>query len=319
MKKFYRLIGIFILIVILSKIDREKTLLQFSKLNFFIFTLVSLLTLPGVFIKACRWRMLLKIQKIDYTSYDSFVSYLGGIFAGIITPGRVGEATRALYLKKDKGVSYTEGLASIFVDRLFDLYLLFLLGGIGILFFFRPGDLKSAFLILSLFLFLAITMIFFLNKNIAEKIAKAGYNSMASGFDNNLFAGRFRIFFDEVKKITAHQIVMPFFLTVCAYALYFYQCFLLARLASIKINFLEVVSFVSISTIASLLPITILGLGTREACIIYLFSLIGINSENAMVFSFLLFMSFYVVSGLLAFCGWLAKGTKKLTLQRDLV
>lgn len=319
MKKLYRLIGIFILIVILLKIDREKTLFQFSRLNFFHFALISLLILPEVFIKACRWRMLLKIQKIDYTLYDSFVSYLGGIFAGIITPGRVGEATRALYLKEDKGVSYTEGLASIFVDRLFDLYLLFLLSGIGILFFFRPGNSKSVFLVLSFFLFSVITAIFFLNKNIAEKIAKAGYNSMASGFDNKLFGGRFRFFFGEVKKITSHRIVMPFFLTVCVYVLYFYQCYLLAGLASIKITFLAVVSFVSISTIVSLLPITILGLGTREACIIYLFSLIGINSENAMVFSFLLFMSFYVVSGLLAFCGWLAKGTKKLTIKMDLV
>ena len=46
--------------------------------------------------------------------------------------------------------------------------------------------------------------------------------------------------------------------------------------------------FIPIVTIIEILPISILGLGSRDAAIILLFALIGINKENAFAISFLL-------------------------------
>lgn len=308
MKRLYHLIGIIILVVILTKIDFLQVLAQFKHLNLGLFIMVNLLILPSLFIRSYRWRCLLRLQGINYSARDSFLSYVGGIYVGIITPGRVGETVRALYLKRDKNISFSESLASVFMDRVIDLYLLVFLGTTGFLYFLNAGDMKERIFISLAALFLLTVPFLLLNRRLLEKLARAVYKVMISGIDKSLFDGQFMVFFSSVRKIITKGIYIPFMLTIAAYLIYFMQCYLLARLISINISYAAVVSFVAISSLASLLPITILGIGTRDAALIYLFSLVGIKAESALAYSFLLFLSFYVVSGLLAFFGWFIKG-----------
>lgn len=308
MKKFYHLIGIIILIVILTRVDLQKIILQFSRFNLAVFILINLLILPGLFFRAYRWRHLLRLQGISYPVRDAFLSYIGGIYAGIVTPGRVGETIKALYLKHDKNVPFGEAMASIFIDRFFDFYLLVLLGGIGFFHFLNVNNIKYRIFIFAVIIFLLAIPLLLLNKVILERSAKLIYKSMISQADKNMFENQFKAFFSAVKKIITQHIYLPFFFTIAAYLFYFLQCYLLARLISIDISFMTIVSFVSISSLISILPITILGIGTREVSLVYLFSLLNFKAESALAYSFLLFFSFYVISGILAFLGWFVKG-----------
>src|SRR3989338_1097834 len=133
MKTYYRLTGIIILIFILTRIDYRLMAAQLSRINILFFLLINALLFPAIFFKALRWNYLLKTQGIEYPFKNALTSYLGAIFVGIITPGRVGECTKAVYLKNEKDVPATKSLSSIFLDRIFDLYFLVLIGGIGIL------------------------------------------------------------------------------------------------------------------------------------------------------------------------------------------
>jgi len=60
-----------------------------------------------------------------------FRYYAASLFWGIITPDRIGEAAKIIYLKK-KGVSVGRGDLSVVLDRLLDLSLLLLLTFFGI-------------------------------------------------------------------------------------------------------------------------------------------------------------------------------------------
>ena len=82
-KGIFRLIGVVVLIVILTRIDFGKLVLLLSRLNPLLFLSVSLIVLPAMFIKSYRWRYLLKLQGVDYSMRNSFISYIGGIGAGI--------------------------------------------------------------------------------------------------------------------------------------------------------------------------------------------------------------------------------------------
>lgn len=306
-KKIFRLVGIIILIIILSKVDFQKITAYFSNLNIMFFAVINLLILPALFIKSSRWRYLLHLQGINYSANDSFFSYLGGICAGIVTPGRIGETVKAIYLKQEKNISLSEGLASVFIDRFFDFYILVLLGSIGFFHFLNIKNVRYDVLVfLILFLFLFPFLLF--NKAFTERTGKIIYKSMISGLDQNFFEGQFKSFFSAVKKIILQRVYLPFVLTILAYLLYFWQCYLLAHLASIDISYMTVMFFVSVANLVSIIPITILGIGTREASLIYLFSMHGLNAEGALVYSFLLFVSFYLISGLLGFVGWFVKG-----------
>lgn len=307
MKKYYHLFGIFILIIILAKIDFRRLILNFSGLNILHLVFVNLIILPTLFIKAFRWYYLLHLQGIDYSIRGSVISYLGGIYAGIVTPGRAGEAIKAVYLKTDKGVPLIEGLASIIIDRLFDLYLLFLLGAVGIWKFLTIKVYRYNILLLFLVLLIMVPFALF-DKSILEKVARLVYKVFVSKIDRSLFENQFKSFLSAVKKIVGKRIYPAFILTILSHFFYFLQCYLLARIMSINMTFVMVMFFLSIATIVSILPITIWGFGTREATLVYCFSLIGLSAESAISYSFLLFTSFYVISGLISFIGWALKG-----------
>lgn len=310
MNKYYRLFGIIILAVILIRIDFQKLIVQFSSLNLAAFFMINLLVLPSLFFRSYRWRYLLRMQGIDYSTRDSFVSYLAGFYAGIITPVRLGETVKAAYLKKDKNIPVSEGLASVFMDRLIDFYSLLLLSGIALFHFLNMDNARHIIIISVVYLFLFGVPFLLINKLLLERIVRSIYNRMIAKSDNNLFEGQFKVFFSAVKKIISRRIYFPFVLTAIAFLFYFWQCYLLAHLASIDISYIKVVYFVSIASLISILPITIFGLGTREASLVYLFSLSNLTAESAIAYSFLLFISFYVLSGFLAFIGWLIREQK---------
>ncbi len=307
MKKYYHLFGILILIVILAKIDFKRLILNFSGVNILQFVFVNLIILPTLFIKAFRWHYLLHLQGIDYSIGDSVVSYLGGIYAGIVTPGRAGEAIKAVYLKADKGVPLIEGMASIIIDRLFDLYLLFLFGIAGIWNFLTIKDYRYNILFLFIALLIIVPFMLF-DKSILEKAARLIYKVFVSKIDKSLFENQFKSFLSAIKRIVGKRIYPAFILTLVSHFFYFLQCYLLARIMSINITFVMVMFFLSIATIVSILPITIWGFGTREVTLVYCFSLIGLRAESAISYSFLLFTSFYIISGLISFIGWALKG-----------
>lgn len=308
MKKYYYLLGIIILIVILSRLNLKAIITYYAQLNLIHLGLINLIILPTIFIKALRWRYFLRLQGINYSVADSLISYWGGIFAGIITPGRAGEAMKAVYLKVDKGIPFSEGIASVTMDRLFDLYLLILLGVIGSWNFpgFRARGNNLIIIFISSLVIIAPLVLF--NKAIIEKTARLIYKTIMSKIDKNLFDSQFKNFLSANKRIVTKRIYPAFLLTVLSHFFYFGQCFLLARLMSFNISFMTVVFFVSVANLLSLLPITLWGFGTREGVLVYCFSLVGLSAESAISYSFLLFTSFYLISGAFSFIGWLLKG-----------
>lgn len=313
MKKAYRLIGLVVLAVILLKVDFKKLLLCFSEVNAPLFLLINLLTVPGLLIKSFRWAQILRIMGIDYPALDSFLSYLGAFCAGIVTPGRAGEALRACYLKEEKAVPLSRGLASVFVDRIFDLSVLFALAAAG-LFFLQGRALNGARVFLFWVLALPLPAIAVLRSRFLRGILKKALLKLLSRTGGVTLEADLRLFFLSVRDtLFSKKIYIVFLLTLLAYVFFYLQCYLLAEIAHIHIHWIKIVFFVSVSGLLALLPVTVLGLGTREASLVYLFSLSGVQKEAALTYSFLLFLSFYIITGLLAYVGLLFKGRIKKT------
>ncbi len=63
----------------------------------------------------------------------------------------------------------------------------------------------------------------------------------------------------------------------------------------------------AISNLISFIPISISGLGTRDATLIYLFSLISLKPELAVSYAFLVFITFFVCGGLMGAVAWWIK------------
>ena len=75
----------------------------------------------------------------------------------------------------------------------------------------------------------------------------------------------------------------------------------------VSIDFMTITLFIAISRLIGLIPISISGLGTRDATLIYLFSLIGLKPELAVGYSFLIFVTFFIFNGIIGSVAWWIK------------
>src|SRR3989344_4898570 len=169
LKKFYYLFGFFLLVVLLLKVDfhyYKELIKQFSILKF---SLISFLCFPSLFLKAYRWKVLMSVQNIRYSFWDSFLMYQSSTYIGTFTPGRIGEVWKSFYLKKDHSLG--KSLVSTLLDRFFDIFFLVCFGLFGIFLFSNLFGKTILFLIIFLiFLGAGIITVKYFGKGLFRKI-----------------------------------------------------------------------------------------------------------------------------------------------------
>jgi uncharacterized protein (TIRG00374 family) len=303
---YFRLIGIILLVVILSRLELHKLREILSRTNILYLLAAIFLNVPHFFIKALRWQSLLKMQNIDYSLKDSVLAYVGSVYFGFLTPGRLGEIVKAFHLVKDKGVSPARAMPSVIIDRLFDVYLLILLGTAGLWNFGLLGKVSNlAFLGLAV---LAGAPLLLLNKRIMDRFVRLAYLILPKVKAMEKLDAYYDDFYNSVRELMTYRLIIGGLLTILANLLFFLQCFCLVRsLGLIDLSYLTVIFMMAITVFITMLPISMAGIGTREAILIFLFSISGLEKEMAVGFSILIFFSFYIIGGLTGLACWLIK------------
>jgi hypothetical protein len=96
-------------------------------------------------------------------------------------------------------------------------------------------------------------------------------------------------------------------LTLLAYAIFFGQARLLAVALDLEVGIVYLAVCLSVAGVITLLPISFSGLGTRDAILIALFAPLGLAAEQAVAFSTLFFLTFYVGGGIIGAVAWQLK------------
>lgn len=306
-KKYSFFIGLFIFVIILTRIDFRELVKNIGsvKINYFICSL--LLLFPTIFIRAWRWNRLKRRQGIVYRLKDSFLIYSCGIYIGLITPGKIGEIIRALYLKKD-GHSLGRSLVSIIIDRLSDIAVLFVLLMVGILFFTKTLYKNYVFIILICLIFLAVLIIILRNPSFGSKFANLLQKLIPQKYKKSWNINS-QDFLNDIKKYHLKDFIFTFLITAVYWFLYFFQIYVLAKGLNIDMPFLFFSFIIVITGIITLLPISVSGIGTRDAAMILLMSPLLISPEKIITLSFLIFLV-SVFAALIGFVCWILKPLK---------
>ena len=93
-------------------------------------------------------------------------------------------------------------------------------------------------------------------------------------------------------------------LSVLAHGLFFYQCFLIAQAYSLPISYFALAVIMAMTNLFTLLPISIGGLGTREAALLFLLGPMGIGMEWTLAYSISVFVVTFVITGLMGATAW---------------
>ena len=110
-------IGVFLHIGIA---DIWQTIIDFSFVKWF---LIFVLYFISFFVTLYRWQLILRSQGFSVTMKQIFPAKIVGFSVDYLTPSPNvgGEAIRAMVLKKSTGISMSQGLASIVIDKMMDL------------------------------------------------------------------------------------------------------------------------------------------------------------------------------------------------------
>ncbi len=255
---------------------------------------VLLISAATLFLKFVRWKIILNLSNIKIGFFESSKIYLIGLFFGSVTPSKIGDLFKLYYLRKHYKISRTLSISISILDRVFDVALVFLLSIFGLVMLFQY--IPSGFL-LGLFLtaFLVILVAMF-NEKIFYKVSfvilpritfliKRFYKIKVvnKSLVDDLYLP-VRVF-----KENPLFLILTFGLTLLIWVTSAsqMQVILLSLGQYATVEMLLV--FISIAAAVTLLPITIAGIGTRDATLIFFLSLLAIPSEKALSTSLIYF------------------------------
>lgn len=110
----------------LRNVPFEELILYFKSINYMWLIPSLVMMLMSYFLRAWRWQIILRyIQNLPF--FAAFHPMMISFMINNILPGRVGEFARPAILKKQNKISYTSGLTTLAVERLFDMVILIIL------------------------------------------------------------------------------------------------------------------------------------------------------------------------------------------------
>jgi uncharacterized protein (TIRG00374 family) len=244
---------------------------------------------------------------------DSIKVWCTGLFIGSITPGRVGDLIRVFYLKENEK-NFGKRLSTVIVDRLFDLFSVLIFAVLGIIlinYWFGSYFASIGFLIAFVILFFVL-IYFIINKNVARFFARPVFNFFVPTKHKNKFKTGFNDFYKSIGELRnkKRRLFIILLFTMVVWMLSVFQMYLLSLSVGINVGYEYLLAVISIVAIIELIPISVMGLGTREAFLIFSLSLIGISSQMAVAFSILYLIVGYWIIGFLGFVFWLKKPVK---------
>jgi uncharacterized protein (TIRG00374 family) len=302
------LIGpVLFLFVITRIVDFNKSIEVLKNANGLLI-LASLAFFPIIItIRTLRWRTICQNLDISYSFWESLELYYIGWFVGAFVPQGMGTFVKTIYLKKD-GYPLGKSLLTIFLDKLFDLFGLLIFGSIGVIYFarFLPGKNLS----LIYFVIISIPIVLFIFRQRIFQFFRTILKSYLVGKISRWT----KVDFDTAKLV--QNIPLKTILFLIGYSLSIatlrsVSMYILALALHLDVDFLFIVACRSLVGFALILPVSFMGLGTRDGVLMFCFSVVGKSVESAISLGIAAFL-WAMLFRLLGVIFWLKYSVKKM-------
>ena len=249
------LVSALLVYFVFSQIDIQRLINSIKSINIFYYLLAFVLYNISKIVSAIRLNFYFKEIGINLPLIQNLKLYYVGMFYNLFLPGGIGgDGYKAYLLKKH----YKKKLAPILKALLFD----------------RVSGLVAL-------IFLASVLFIFSSYSISP-LKELNYIVLLTIYPIFYFVSkRYNIFFYYFKKTNLLGLAVQFLQLLSAVAL----IFALPQ----ELPIIELLVLFLISSIVSVLPITIGGVGVRELTFLYGLKFIGWNPDIGIAFSFLFF------------------------------
>lgn len=293
-----RLIGPALLLYFLATTDLSSIVAVFSTLDLLPLAISLLLYPVFVVVKAGRWNLLMRELDLEPPPLlRTTILYMIGLFLGGATPGQSGDFIKAWYLR-ERGLPLGPVLFSILLDRLFDFVVMALLALLGLFVFLDvlPPAVRLAVVGVAA-LFIVATLVLMARRP-REFLLLQATPLLPARARAVLERWRGQFATLELRPLLLLQLLVVSLASATITMTRIYLLFLALRL---DVPLPAVLSSTALIAILQALPISIAGVGVREAVLIPVLNLYGYGAPAALSLSalFLLLNIEHIIVGFL--------------------
>ena len=225
-----------------------------------------------------KWFTITKIQLTNISFIEAFKVNIMSMFYGFITPSRIGGIIRAEYLRKYNNNNLGKGVSNYVLDKVLDLGSLAFLAGLFSLMFKDLVSINYFYYSLSGFILIVILLMIFRDEKRSRSTLRIIYVKLVPEKMKEKVKNGFNSFYQDMPK--KRYFILFFLLNVLNWVVLYASTFFIGISLGIDISFYYFLAILPIATLIGQIPITISGLGTREAVMISLFGVIGISATK---------------------------------------
>lgn len=264
---------IYVVLVVTGDVNSIKNNISQFSWQYLLFAVGFFLL--AILIRVIRWNFWFHKIDSNISFRSSALFYLSGL-AFSITPGRVGEAIRSYFIKRDHGITQSKTVPLVLVERFYDLIGLLIVLGITLIFV----DFNKTIMIIPLTL-VSIFFILTQKKSIMKKLlSKISTIKILSKFAPNAEESS-----DILYQMFHFKNFIPSsFLGSLLVFIDILGAYMIMQGLFIGLGLEKSTLIVSVSVIAGALSFIPGGLGVQEGGLLGLMTLYGVQYSKALVF-----------------------------------
>lgn len=299
-----RLFISFALIVwVFQLVDMAALNLLWDRLDPFILLLVITFILATMLTGLWRWWLVLCRTGLVASPYVLLPGYFVGVFFNNIMPVTVGgDIARTLYLHR-QGYGLQPLITSAILDRWFGLLsILFIVAITSLLWPHRLGLIQDVCFLVALMSIAGMGAIYSLSKRIGKFNIAFRNSTIESVLSWIVMQFDYFVKFRQSFTFNASMILLSAISQGCILMAYY----LLGRSLGVTIPFVDYLIVVPAIMLLQTLPVSVAGLGVREAASVWLFTVAGVSQQHAVLMSIMMLGVLWVVAapgGLVALFG----------------
>jgi len=228
----------------------------------------TVICLSAWWLRGWRYHIILKNLNYRVSITASTACIFISQMVNLIVPARLGDFVRVFILKHEYTVTYSEGVSSLVVERVFDIFTVALLGAVAVFFVVNVPAWFYTIIVLPL----VAGVIFFILLLFMGKFSS-----------ENRYIAIVLTILHEIKKasLSLKAIVVLGFSSVVIWLLDIFVCVAVVMMFQQQIPFAIIVLAVVIGNLVKAVPLTPGGVGTYEVSLAITFGLAGVDPAVA--------------------------------------
>ncbi len=271
------LLTVLIFIVIFSTIDLGVFLQNIKEINIWFFFLSVALLIPPYLLIAYRWKVMISDFRV-LSFAESLKLNIVGQSINVVTPAKLGDFTKAYFIRNEK-LNGKVALGACFFEKILDFFMLSIFALFGITSIYTGS--KELLMVVALFVLIFFPVIvLMLDFREGSKVMKL-VRFFIPIRKINLVVGEILSYFQVIRK-NKRKVLGVFLINFLLWLVFVFQGYILFLALGIEISILAVYGLLPLGIFVGLIPVTLSGMGTRDAAFIILFSAFASSAEMAL-------------------------------------